>query len=79
MKHKDLVIVVSGCAITLETLKRNCRLHMHPDGYADTLWRSYWNKKNAGQDRTGALNELVRICFTESEFKKLIGQTIKES
>lgn len=78
MKHQSRVVVVFGRAITLETLKRNCRLHHHPDGYADMLWRSYWTKRDAAQDRTGALNELIRICLTESELKEIVGKTIKE-
>lgn len=78
MKPSELVVVVFGRAITFETLKRNCKLHGHPDSYATTIWHSYWYKRNAGQDRTGAPNELVRICFSESEFKKIVGKTIEE-
>lgn len=78
MKHESPVVVVSGRAITLETLKRNCILHGHPDGYALMLWRSYWFKRQSGQDRSGALNELVRLCFTDSELKQMVGKEIKE-
>lgn len=72
------VIVINGRAITFETLRQNCKLHLFPDGYAELLWRSYWMKRDAGQDRTGALDELVRICFSESERRKLHGSTIEE-
>lgn len=68
------VIVVFGRVVTLETLKRNCVLHHHPELYAVTLWRSYWIKRDTGQDRTNALNEIVRISFTETEQKKLFGK-----
>lgn len=78
MKSSEPVVVVFDRAITFETLKRNCKLHGHPDGYATTIWHSYWCKRNAGQDRTGALNELVRICSNESELKKIVGKTIEE-
>lgn len=42
------------------------------------LWRSYWFKRQSGQDRSGALNELVRLCFTDSELKQMVGKEIKE-
>lgn len=72
------VIVVFGKAITLDSLKHNCGVLALPDGYADLIWRSYWMKRNAGQDRTGALSEIVRICFSEDERRTLHGTPFKE-
>lgn len=72
------VIVVFGKVITLESLKHNCSVLALPDGYADLIWRSYWTKRDAGQDRTGALSELVRICFSTDERRALHGKPFEE-
>lgn len=76
--NSNRVTIIFGRAVTLETLKRNCRLAGHPDGYADVLWRSYWTKRDTDQDRTGALNELIRLSFTPDEVKKLQGCDYQE-
>lgn len=77
-QDKTRVVVVFGRVITLETLKQGCRLNRFPDGYADLLWRDYWSKKDAGQDRTGALTGMIKICFDPSERRELHGRTIEE-
>lgn len=78
LPEKSRVVVVFGRAITYESLKSSCSVQLFPDGYADLLWRNYWRNKDAGQDRTGSLNELVKICFGDSELRKFYGKRIEE-